>query len=517
MEYRNPIVPGYNPDPSICRVGDTFYLVNSTFEFFPGVPLCTSKNLVNWQLIGHVLDRESQLPLAGSTPSGGIFAPTIRYHDGLFYMITTNVNIMFGSGRTGNFIVHAKDPAGPWSEPVFVDQFGIDPSLFWDDDGRCYFCGTGHDEAFGGQGIVFFEVDPLTGAILSEKEFISHGSGGKCPEGPHIYKKDGWYYLMLAEGGTEYGHMETIARSRDIRGPYEFRPEGPLLTCRGQSGDCNPIQATGHADLVEDADGNWWVVSLGIRPIGPMAHHLGRETFLAPVEWVDGWPCMAQRGVMKPVMDGPLPAADTVRPVSDDIAVDFTALTDTAQLPKAFTWLRNPAKENYRMEAAGLRLCGTNQHLSTPNTTPTWLGVRQTQFDTDTAAVFGADIPEGACAGLTAYYMHTHHYDVLLTRREGRLYAQLRKHLYDMQMVTAEAELPACETVTLRITSDRNTYTFTAAADTAAPVELGTALTVGLATEVTEHMTFTGTFLALFAEDGDAAVRRFDYKAVWEK
>ena len=129
MEYRNPIVPGYNPDPSICRVGDTFYLVNSTFEFFPGVPLCTSKNLVNWQLIGHVLDRESQLPLAGSTPSGGIFAPTIRYHDGLFYMITTNVNIMFGSGRTGNFIVHAKDPAGPWSEPVFVDQFGIDPSL----------------------------------------------------------------------------------------------------------------------------------------------------------------------------------------------------------------------------------------------------------------------------------------------------------------------------------------------------------------------------------------------------
>jgi alpha-N-arabinofuranosidase len=248
-----------------------------------------------------------------------------------------------------------------------------------------------------------------------------------------------------------------------------------------------------------------------------MAHHLGRETFLAPVEWVDGWPCMAQRGVMKPVMDGPLPAADTVRPVSDDITVDFTSLTDTAQLPKAFTWLRNPAKENYRMEAAGLRLCGTDQHLSTPNTTPTWLGVRQTQFVTDTAAVFGADIPEGACAGLTAYYMHTHHYDVLLTRREGRLYAQLRKHLYDMQMLAAEVELPACEAVTLRITSDRNTYTFTAAADGAAPVELGTALTVGLATEVTEHMTFTGTFLALFAEDGDATVRCFDYKAVWEK
>ena len=383
MEYRNPIIPGYNPDPSVCRAGDDFYLVTSSFEFFPGVPVRTSKNLVNWQLIGHVLDRQSQLPLAGSPPSGGIYAPTIRYHDGLFYMITTEVNRMFASGRTGNFIVHAKDPAGPWSEPVFVDQFGIDPSLFWDDDGRCYFCGTGHDEAFGGQGIVFFEVDPLTGDILSEKEFISHGSGGKCPEGPHIYKKDGWYYLMLAEGGTEYGHMETIARSRDIRGPYAFCPDGPLLTCRGQSGDCNAVQATGHAELFDDADGNWWVVSLGIRPTGPMLHHLGRETFLAPVVWKDGWPYMAQKGVMKPVMDGPLPAADTVTPVSDDLSVDFTA---AAPRPREFTGLRDPIAENYRPEAAGLRLCGTAQHLSAPNTNPTWLGVRQTRFVTDTAA-----------------------------------------------------------------------------------------------------------------------------------
>lgn len=516
MKYRNPILPGFNPDPSICCVEDTFYLVTSSFEFFPGVPLYTSKNLVNWTLTGHVLDRESQLPLAGSNPSGGIYAPTIRYHDGLFYMITTNVGVMFGSGRTGNFIVHAADPAGPWSEPVWVDQFGIDPSLFWDDDGRCYFCGTGHDEAVGGQGIIFFEVDPLTGEILSEKKFISHGSGGKCPEGPHIYKKDGWYYLMLAEGGTEYGHMETIARSRDIHGPYEFRPDGPLLTCRSQSGDCNPIQCTGHADLVEAADGSWWVVSLGTRPTGPMLHHLGRETFLAPITWVDGWPYMAQQGVMKMEMEGDLPAADTVTPVTDALHVDFIAVESIGCLPGELVRLRNPVMENYRLQSGGLQLCGTDQLLSTPNTTPTWLGLRQSQFKTRTTAVFSAQLAEGTRAGLTAYYMHTHHYDVLLTRCGGRLYAQLRKHLFDMEMVTAQVELPECETVTLQIVSDRAHYSFYAAADSGEPVLLGTALTAGLATEVTEQMTFTGTFLALFAEEGDAVAQRFDYTAEWE-
>ncbi len=516
MKYRNPILPGFNPDPSICRVEDTFYLVTSSFEFFPGVPLYTSKNLVNWTLTGHVLDRESQLPLAGSNPSGGIFAPTIRYHDGLFYMITTNVGVMFGSGRTGNFIVHAADPAGPWSEPVWVDQFGIDPSLFWDDDGRCYFCGTGHDEAVGGQGIIFFEVNPLTGEILSEKKFISHGSGGKCPEGPHLYKKDGWYYLMLAEGGTEYGHMETIARSRSIDGPYEFRPDGPLLTCRGQSGDCNPIQCTGHADLVEAADGSWWVVSLGTRPTGPLLHHLGRETFLAPITWVDGWPYMVQQGVMKMEMEGDLPAADTVVPVTDALHVDFTAVKEFACLPKELVRLRNPVMENYCLQSGGLRLCGTDQLLSTPNTTPTWLGIRQSQFKTAATAVFSAQLAEGVRAGLTAYYMHTHHYDVLITRCGGRLYAQLRKHLFDMEMVTAQAELPECETVTLQIVSDRSHYSFYAAADGGEPVLLGKAFTAGLATEVTEQMTFTGTFLALFAEDGDAVVQRFDYAAEWE-
>ena len=509
MKFRNPIVPGYNPDPSICRKGDTFYLVNSSFEFFPGVPLRQSKNLVNWSLTGCVLDRESQLPLTGCHPSGGIFAPTIRYHDGMFYMITTNVNRMWMGGKPGNFIVHSENPEGPWSEPAWIDQMGIDPSVFFDDDGSCWYTGTGHDEK-GDQGIVFFKLDPMTGEILSEKKVISRGSGGKCPEGPHMYKKDGWYYLMLAEGGTEFGHMETIGRSRNIEGPYEFNPAGPLLTARNTNG--YPIQCTGHADLVDDENGNWWVVSLGTRPIGPMAHHLGRETFLGRIDWVDGWPVMRNNGLMEMEPDFDLPCADTVMPVSDDIHCDFAKMD---KLPADFTWLRNPVMENYKLDGC-LLLNGTDQRLSTPNTTPTFVGIRQTQFVSCSTAVLSCDIKEGCSAGITAYGIHSHHYDVLITRRYGKLYAQLRKHLYDMEMVASEIPLPDdVQSVTLRITSDRSTYSFSIDAGNGF-VTLGSGYTIGLATEVTEMMTFTGAFIGLFAENGEAKFSAFDYTANWE-
>ncbi len=510
MQFRNPIVPGYNPDPSITRAGDTFYLVNSSFEFFPGVPLRQSKNLVNWTFTGYVLDRESQLPLTGCNPSGGIFAPTIRYHDGMFYMITTNVNRMFGKGEPGNFIVHAKDPAGPWSEPVWINQIGIDPSIFFDDDGSCWYTGTG-DDGDGHQGIVCFKLDPMTGEILSDKKIISKGSGGKCPEGPHMYKKDGWYYLMLAEGGTEFGHMETIGRSKTIDGPYTFCPNGPILTARNENGNGSPIQCTGHADIVDDENGNWWIVSLGTRPIGPMAHHLGRETFLAQLEWVDGWPVVRNGGLMQLEAEGDLPQAETVQPVSDDLHCDLTKMD---KLPFEFNYLRNPVFENYQFDG-GLVLNGTSQRLSTPNTTPTFTGVRQTQFISCTTAVLAGDIPEGCSAGITAYGIHTHHYDVLITRRYGKLYAQLRKHLYDMEMVASEIPLPKADTFSLRITSNRNEYTFSVDYGEGYVI-LGHGLTIGLATEVTELMTFTGAYLAMFAENGKARFTSFDYEAEWE-
>ena len=190
--YQNPIIPGFHPDPSVCRVGEDYYLVNSSFCYFPGVPLFHSKDLVNWEQIGNCLTRESQVKLTNAGTWGGIYAPTIRYNEGVFYMITTNVS------DKGNFLVHTTDPRGEWSEPVWIKQGGIDPSLYFE-DGKCYLVSNPD------VGIYLCEINPMTGEQLSESKRIWNGTGGRHPEGPHIYKKDGWYYLLISEGGTEYG------------------------------------------------------------------------------------------------------------------------------------------------------------------------------------------------------------------------------------------------------------------------------------------------------------------------
>ena len=270
--YQNPVIQGFHPDPSVCRVcrvGEDYYLVNSSFEYFPGVPLFHSHDLVHWEQIGHVLDRESQLKLVGGNMWGGIYAPTIRYNDGIYYMITTN------NSDRGNFLVYTDDPRGEWSEPVWLSQKGIDPSLYFE-DGHCYMV-SNPDNA-----IWLCEIDPKSGKQLTESRCIWAGTGGRYPEGPHIYKREGWYYLLISEGGTEYGHKVTIARSRDIAGPYESNPANPILTHINMNAQDNPIQGVGHADMVQAHDGSWWLVCLGFRTQGGQHHLLGRETFLAP-------------------------------------------------------------------------------------------------------------------------------------------------------------------------------------------------------------------------------------------
>ena len=213
MKYQNPVIPGYNPDPSICRVGEDYYLATSSFEYFPGVPSYHSRDLVNWEQIGYALSRKSQLPLDNCKPSGGIYAPTLRYHDGRFYMVTTNVSNM------GNFYVWTEDPAGEWSEPIPVAQGGIDPSLFFDDDGKVYF--TSNQSIDNQFCITTSQIDIKTGRLLTKPRKVWGGTGGRNPEAPHLYKIDGKYYLMIAEGGTELGHMETIARSDSPYGPLD--------------------------------------------------------------------------------------------------------------------------------------------------------------------------------------------------------------------------------------------------------------------------------------------------------
>ncbi|HEY8532874.1 MAG TPA: glycoside hydrolase family 43 protein [Micromonospora sp.] len=301
--FRNPIVSGCHPDPSICRVGEDYYLVCSSFEYFPGVPIFHSRDLVHWRQIGNVLDRPSQLELPESLPSsGGIYAPTIRYHDGRFWLITTN------EPYGGTFIVTAEDPAGPWSDPIPVPGVpGIDPDLAWDDEGNCWCTFAGIRQV---------RIDPTTGTALEEPRHIWSGTGGQYPEAPHLYHVDGWWYLLIAEGGTDRGHAVTVARARTPQGPFESCPHNPILTHRGTG---SPIQNTGHGDLVQAHDGSWWMVFLGVRPRGgtPGWHVLGRETFLAPVHWIDGWPVVGEVSLEMPAPAVPAAPWPTP-PVRDD-------------------------------------------------------------------------------------------------------------------------------------------------------------------------------------------------------
>ncbi|WP_328472723.1 glycoside hydrolase family 43 protein [Actinoplanes sp. NBC_00393] len=283
----SPVLPGFYPDPSICRVGEDYYLVCSSFEYFPGLPVFHSRDLLNWTQLGNALDRPEQLRLpAGTTSSGGLYAPTLRHHDGRFHLIVTNVN------DGGNKLYTATDPAGPWSDPIPLRGVpGIDPDLAWDEDGNCYCTVAGVSQV---------RLDPRTGETLGSPYPIWSGSpAAKAPEAPHLYRIGEYWYLVIAEGGTERCHSVAVARGRTPAGPFEPCPANPILTHRGTD---HPVQNTGHADLVQAPDGSWWMVLLGARPRGgtPGWHVLGRETFLAPVTWVDDWPVVGELTASKP-------------------------------------------------------------------------------------------------------------------------------------------------------------------------------------------------------------------------
>ncbi|MET7517715.1 glycoside hydrolase family 43 protein [Streptomyces sp. NPDC005480] len=290
----NPVIPGFHPDPSICRVGDDYYLVCSSFEYFPGIPVFHSRDLAHWTQIGNALDRPGQLSLPADMPSSaGIYAPTLRHHDGRFWLVVTNV-----SKGVGNIVVSATDPAGPWSDPVRLPGVpGIDPDLAWDEDGTCW-CTVA--------GVAQVRIDLETGETFGPpKKLWSGEPGAKAPEAPHLYHIGEYWYLLIAVGGTERGHGVSIARGPSPSGPFEPCPANPILTHRSTD---HPVQNTGHADLVQAPDGSWWMVMLGVRPGGgtPGWHVLGRETFLAPVTWVDGWPVVGEVALDLPEFPWPL-------------------------------------------------------------------------------------------------------------------------------------------------------------------------------------------------------------------
>jgi alpha-N-arabinofuranosidase len=306
--FGDPLLPGFHPDPSICRVGTDYYLVTSSFEWFPGLPLFHSRDLVRWEPLGHALDRPSQLDLDGCGPSRGLFAPTLRHHDGMFHLVCT---LMDGPGH---FVVTATDPAGPWSDPSWLDGDGFDPSLFFDDDGRAWFTAARVlEETAGHTEIWLREYDPAKLCLTGPEHVLWTGSrpGARWSEGPHLYKIDGRYLLITAEGGTEEEHAVVAARADVVTGPYTGAPHNPVLPpATGPDVTC-----TGHADLVRTPDGGWRAVLLGIRP----GAALGRETFPAAVTWSDGWPVIsplahtAQRAALHDAFDGLSPAWSTLR------------------------------------------------------------------------------------------------------------------------------------------------------------------------------------------------------------
>ncbi|MEQ4722275.1 glycoside hydrolase family 43 protein [Nonomuraea sp. B19D2] len=396
-EYRNPIIGGFHPDPSICRVGEDYYLACSSFEYFPGVPIFHSRDLVHWRQIGNILDRPEQLDLPPSVrASGGIWAPTLRHHDGLFWMITKNV-----TGR-GNFLVTAERAEGPWSDPVWIDLPGIDPDLAWDSDGTCYCTFSGLQQA---------RIDPKRGVIVEGPWPVWSGTGLAWPEGPHLYRRGDWWYLLMSEGGTHTGHAISVARARSPRGPFTPAPANPILSHRSTN---RPIQAIGHADLVDTPEGDWWMVLLGIRPKGrfPYHHVLGRETFLAPVTWVDDWPVVGpiEEHGQAPRAWNPLPA----EPERDDF--DATALSPRWISPRS----RPPHAWSLTERPGWLTLRATGDTLDRPGTT--FLGRRQQHHDVRVAARLD---PGTGCGGLSVRLDEAHHYDLEVGGGQARVIARI--------------------------------------------------------------------------------------------
>lgn len=415
--FRNPVIPGCHPDPSVCRFGDEYILACSSFAFFPGVPMFRSPDLVQWTQVGNALDRRSQLDLRETAgfPGLGIYAPTIRHHAGRLWLITTLTTARLTDSQQ-TFLVTAEDPCGPWSEPLWLDIPHIDPDLAWDDEGRCFVHTAG---------ILRFQIDDTDGRVRAGPEVAWAPPNLSYPEAPHLLRRGELWYLLIAQGGTEHGHAVSIARSESPTGPWEPCPHNPILTHRSTD---RPIQSTGHADMVEAPDGSWWMVLLGTRPRGRGFHVLGRETFVVPVEWQDGWPVPHELHIDMPVAPPGAGAPGLSSAHQDDF--------DTPVLGPQWVGIRRPPTEVSSLtERSGwLTLHGRRRGLDSP--APTFLGRRQQEHHCRARVLIERGDAEEA--GLAIVIDERHHYEVAARAHE----LVVRARIGDVSSVVARRPSP---------------------------------------------------------------------------
>jgi beta-xylosidase len=490
MSLPNPLVPGFNPDPSIVRVDGTYYLVTSTFEYLPGLPVYRSTDLVGWEQIGNVATRPEQVGVDHVVTGGGVWAPTIRHHDGLFYVIVT-----IAMSDRGCVVFTATDPAGPWSDGITIEGVGgIDPDLAWDESGTAYVTFSGlytNGADFGPhKGIEQVRVDLAAGKALEEPRSLWSGTGLKFPEAPHLYQRGEHWYLLIAEGGTERGHGVSVARGPSPEGPFEPHPANPVLSARSTS---RPIQNTGHADLFELPDGGWALVLLGMRPLGATQSFspLGRETFATPVAWADGWP------QPEPVQLAPREGVD----------VETFDFADSATLDDP-GWMAVRTTPDAVAKVTGGRLSITGQ-VGLDDSHPQFVGRRQRHLTGTVSTTVDAT---GGSGGLALRYDEQSYLSIEARGTSVTARAQIAGLTQ-----TWESTVPDGTAIELRIEMGLAKLGFTPEAMGGDRIRLfagGTLLTEldGRYWTAETCTSFTGRVIGLFATDGTVGFADFRYR-----
>lgn len=500
MLLKNPLLPGFYPDPSICRKGEDYYLVTSSFEFFPGIPVFHSRDLVHWHQIGHCLTRASQLNLDGIKPSKGIYASTIRYReaDDTFYVVTTLVQDPPYWGNV-NFYVSAKDPAGEWSDPVIVKGAeGIDPTLFFDGD-KTYYLGNRRpfpeQQTREDRHIWLQELNLKSGELVGQRYTLREDGavyGAVAPEGPHLYKIGDWYYLMIAEGGTDHNHSVTVFRSRNVSGPYEVNPRNPVMTHRNLRRDSS-INSTGHADLIQLHNGEWWAVLLASRPDGGNYRNLGRETFAVPVIWEAGWPVFSP-DTGRVEFTYPAPTLPN-HPWHEAPACDSF---DSTCLSLCWNLLRTPRRQVYSLEERPgyLRLFLHGSQLNELENCA-FVGRRQQHMNFSARTVMEFVPAAGEAAGMVMLLNHCFHLAMLMEKSEEGRFVSLWRCM-DGQYERIGRQSCSANRLWMKITACQQDYSFWFATEYEQWIPLETQVNGTLLSKEIAGG-FTGAYVGLYA------------------